>query len=129
MSINIHNKIEIKTNKNTIEFFNTIFNNIFNKIANLETFFDKIAVGNGFCENFSNNYQLDNFLYMKEFDEFSSQFDPSKNEIFFTKSVKINSKDINSKYITEAGISAKDSNINNPEIYNYFSLKKLIIIL
>ena len=32
MGINIHNKIEIKTNKNTIEFFNTIFNNIFNKM-------------------------------------------------------------------------------------------------
>lgn len=121
MTLNLHNKINININGKSLTFYNTIFNNIFEKIANLDTFFDKLAIGNGFCENFNNNYHLGNFVLLSNFISSSHQFDPSENEVFFTKTLSINSKNINSNYITEAGITSKNANENNPEIYNYFS--------
>ena len=121
MSFNLHNKIEIKIADKCFNFYNTIFNNIYEKIANLESFFDKIAIGTGFCESFNNNYQLNKFLYLTQFDNSSSQLDPSNNEIFLSKTVKIKTENINSNYITEAGISAANCDETNPEIYNYFS--------
>ena len=122
MKLNLHNEINIKIGKNNFKFYNTIFTNIYTKIANLESYFDKIAIGTGICENFSDNYYLKKFLYIAEFENISSQFNPSNNEIFLTKTVKIKTENINSKYITEAGITAKNCDVNNPEIYNYFSI-------
>lgn len=121
MKLNIHNKIEIKTQNKTLCYFNTIFNNIYEKIANLESFFDKIAIGNGFCEDFLSNFHLGNFLCVSDFENISSQLDPANNEIFVTKSIKLKTENFNSKYITEAGITSNFADKNNPEIYNYFS--------
>ena len=121
MKLNLHNELRIKIADKEFKFFNTIFSNIYQKIANFDTFFDKIAIGNGFCENFSNNYYLNKFLYLDNFQEVSSQLDPSKYEIYIKKSLTVDPKNIPSTHITEMGITSNDCDENNPEIYNYFS--------
>lgn len=121
MKLNLHNELRIKIADKEFKFFNTIFSNIYQKIANFDTFFDKIAIGNGFCENFSNNYHLDKFLYLDNFQEVSSQLDPSNNVIYIKKTLTVDPKNILSTHITEIGITSNDCDENNPEIYNYFS--------
>lgn len=121
MKLKYHNKISIKTSETEYVFYNTMFNNVYQKIANLDTFFDKIAIGSGFCEDFSQNYKLGNFLLTENLETKSRQIDPSQQSIYIEKQVTIIPKNIKSNYITEAGITSNLDSETNPDIYNYFS--------
>lgn len=121
MRANYHNKISISANGNVYDFYNTMFSNVYQKIANFDTFFDKIAIGSGFCADFSQNYKLGTFLYLENLKSNSVQIDPSEDLIYIEKTAIIDTKKIKSNYITEAGITSNLDNTNNPDIYNYFT--------
>lgn len=122
MKLNYHNKIEIQTSKKHFEFFNTMLDSIYTKIANLESFCDKIAIGNGIYEEISSNtIYLCNHIQSFSLSTESLQNNISNSELFIKKIVTIETKNINSNYITEAGITSNSDDSTNPIIYNYFS--------
>lgn len=122
MKLNYHNKIEINTKKNHYVFYNNMLDSVYEKIANLESFFDKLAIGTGFYDENLRNYKLGNFSKLINLNTKTTQFNLEENNIFIEKFALVNFDSVGSEYITEAGITSNLDDKNNPTIYNYFSL-------
>ena len=66
MRLNYHNKIEILSSKNKYVFYNTMLDSVYEKIANFQSFFDKIVIGNGKSSNIYSNYKLEKLISCSE---------------------------------------------------------------
>lgn len=121
MKLNYHNKINIKIGENEYNYLNTMLGSVYEKIANLESFFDKIAIGTGNNENILTNCKLGAFLKSFDLKTSAIQNSPEESSLFIKKSVVLEAKNFNTKYITEAGITSNLDNEVNPTVYNYFS--------
>lgn len=122
MNLNYHNKITIKTSKHTYTFYNQMLDSVYQKIANLDSFFDKIAIGTGNSSNISLNHKLTNFYNSYNLTETNLNNNLNNSTLSFEKNCIIDTSKINVNYITEAGITSNtEENNENPTIYNYFS--------
>lgn len=121
MKINYHNKISIHYGNKDYIFFNTMLDSIYSKIANFESFVDKIAIGSGISEDFSNNFKLSKFITSSTLETETLQNNLFAGDLFVKKNAVIKTQNLNCKYITEAGISSNLDDEANPTIYNYFS--------
>lgn len=85
MKINYHNELELKIGSKSYKFYNTMLDSVYEKIANLNSFFDKIAIGNGISEDFLTNFKLSNFVLNVNLETENIQNDVRNENLYIKK--------------------------------------------
>ena len=62
-----------------------MLDSVYKKIANLESFFDKLAIGTGFCDEILQNYKLGSFSKLVNLNTKTTQFNLEENNIYIEK--------------------------------------------
>lgn len=119
MRFSFHNKLKVKINNKTYEFYNTVLSSLLDKLSLFESFTNYLAIGNG-SDNLSPiaNCKLSNYLTKTAFVSKQIQSNIENGNLFATLEFKFNRADIFGNYIKEAGLC---ENATNPTIYNYIT--------
>lgn len=119
MRFSFHNKIKVKLNDKTYEFYNTVLSSLLDKLSLFESYTNYLAIGDG-SDNLSPiaNCKLSKYLTKTAVISKQIQSNIENGNLFATLEFKFNRADILGNYIKEAGLC---ENYTNPIIYNYIT--------
>lgn len=120
MKFSFHNRLTIKSQNKTFNFYNTTLKSLFQQLTDFKNYNSYISIGNGINnENSLNSFKLSNRLTTIPLHSKLIQSNMDKGELFAKYEFLVNTNNLHSEYLTEVGLS---NNEDNPTIFNYFSL-------